>query len=61
MADVERFAAFRNVGKQNVYEWVLPVARGTALIFERCNAFNRRQVPLAEIVILGSEEAFPTS
>ena len=59
MADVEHLAAFRNVGKQDIYEWMLPVESKTTLIFGRCNALNRRQVSSAESVILGSEQTFP--
>ena len=59
MANVEHFAAFRNVRKQDIYEWMLPVESWTALIFCRCDALDRRQVSIAESVILGSEQTFP--
>lgn len=59
MADVEDFAAFCNIGKQDIYEWMLPVESKTALIFGRCDALDGRQVPIAESVILGSEQTFP--
>ena len=58
MADVEHFAAFCNVRKQDIYEWVLPVESKTALIFGRCDALDCRQVSIAESVILGSEQTF---
>ena len=60
MTDVEHFAAFCNVGKQDIYEGMLPVESKTALIFGRCDALDRWQVSSAESVILGSEQAFPT-
>ena len=59
MADVEHFTAICNVRQQDIYEWMLPVESKTALIFGRCDALDRRQVSIAESVILGSEETFP--
>jgi hypothetical protein len=59
LADVEHFAAFCNVRQQDIYEGMLPVESRTALIFERCDALDRRQVSIAESVILGSEQTFP--
>ncbi len=59
LADVEHFAAICNVTQQNIYERVLPVESKTALIFGRCDALYRREVSIAESVILGSEQTFP--
>jgi hypothetical protein len=59
LADVEHFAAFCNVRKQDIYEWMLSVESDTALIFGRSDALDRRQVSIAESVILGSVETFP--
>ena len=59
MADVEHFAAFCNVRKQYIYEWMLPVESWTALIFGRCDALDGRQVSNAESVILCSEQTLP--
>jgi len=58
LADVKHFAAFCNVRKQDIYEWMLPVESKTTLIFGRCDALDRRQVSIAESVILGSEQTF---
>ena len=59
MADVEHFAAFCNVRKQDIYEGMLPVESKTALIFGRRDALDCRQVSIAESIILGSKQTFP--
>ncbi len=38
---------------------MLPVESKTALIFQRRDPLDRRQVSIAESVILGSEQTFP--
>jgi hypothetical protein len=60
LADVEHFAAFCNVRKQDIYEWMLPVESKTERIFGRWNALDRRQDSITERVILGLERTFPT-
>src|SRR5271166_6958076 len=52
LGDVEHFAAFCNVRKQDIYEGMLSVESETALIFGRCDALDRLQISIAESVIL---------
>jgi len=58
-AEIERLPAFRNVREQHIHEGVLAVERRTTPILQRDNLFDRREVTLAERVVLLAKKTLP--
>src|SRR4029078_571167 len=59
LANVQRLFAFHNIVQQNIHERMLAVERCTALVLGDSNPLNRREVKLAEGVILRPKQTSP--
>jgi hypothetical protein len=60
-AHIERLSAFRDVGQQNIHKRMLSVECRSTLVLGSGNSLNRRQIELAEGVVLRAKQTSPFS